>query len=82
MISKSILIISATSISVMLLISIVFAGTVYSAPISETDAIEKASSSSGESCYEKILGYARIGAYHDKEAFKAALSYCSSPSGL
>jgi hypothetical protein len=80
MISKSILIISAVSVSVMLLISVVFAVTVYSAPTSSTGAIVKASS--GESCYEKILGYARIGAYQDKETFKLALSYCSPLSGV
>jgi hypothetical protein len=82
MISKSILVISAVSVSVMLLISIVFAVTVYSAPTSGTEAIEKVSSSNGESCYEKILGYARIGAYQDKETFKLALSYCNPPSAL
>ena len=80
MISKSILIISAVSVSVMLLISIVFAVTVYSAPTSNTGSTKV--SSNGESCYEKILGYARIGAYQDKETFKAALSYCSPSSGL
>jgi hypothetical protein len=79
MISKSILIISAVSVSVMLLVSIVFAVTVYSAPF-DTGSTEV--SSNGESCYEKILGYARLGAYQDKETFKAALSYCSPPSGL
>jgi hypothetical protein len=81
MISKSILIISAVSVSVLLLISIVFAVTVYSAPTSSAGAIEKVSSS-GESCYEKMLGYARIGAYQDEETFNSALSYCNSRSGL
>jgi hypothetical protein len=81
MISKSILIISAISVSVMLLITVVFSVTVYSAPTSGTGAIEKVSSS-GESCHEKILGYARIGAYQDKETFNAALSYCSPTSEL
>jgi hypothetical protein len=80
MISKSILMISAVSVSAMLLISIVFAMTVYSALTSDTGSTEV--SSNGESCYEKILGYARIGAYQDKETFKAALSYCGPPSGL
>ena len=82
MIGMSKLIIFAVSLSVMLLITIVFSVTVYSAPTSGTETVEKVSSSSGESCYEKILGYARIGAYQDKETFKAALSYCSPPSGL
>jgi type II secretory pathway pseudopilin PulG len=82
MISKSKLIISAVSVSVMLLITIVFAVTVYSAPSSSTGAIEKASSSGGESCYQKILGYAQMGAYQDKETFNLALSYCSPPSGV
>jgi hypothetical protein len=81
-ISKSKLIISAVSVSVMLLITIVFSVTVYSAPTSSTEAVEKVSSSNGESCYEKILGYARLGAYQDKETFNLALSYCSPPSAL
>ncbi|MFZ0264215.1 MAG: hypothetical protein WBM37_03135 [Nitrososphaeraceae archaeon] len=81
MTSRSILIISATSISVLLLISIVFAVTVYSAPTSSTGSIEKVSSN-GISCHDKILGYARIGAYQDKETFNAALSSCSTPSGI
>jgi hypothetical protein len=82
MISKSILEISAVSISVMLLITIVFAVTVYSAPTAGDGVMEKVSSSDGQSCYEKILGYARIGAYQDKETFKLALSYCNPPSGI
>ena len=82
MISKSKLIISAVSVSVMLLITIVFSVTVYSAPTSSTEAVEKVSSSNAESCYEKILGYARLGAYQDKETFNLALSYCSPPSVL
>jgi hypothetical protein len=61
----------------MLLISIVFSVTVYSALSSRTEVIEKVSSSGGESCYEKILGYSRIGAYQDKETIKLALSYCN-----
>jgi hypothetical protein len=81
MIGISKLIISAVSVSVMLLITIVFSVTVYSAPASGTETVEKVSSS-GEPCYEKILGYARIGAYQDKETFKLALSYCNPPSAL
>ena len=80
MISKSILIIFAVSVSVMLLISIVFAVTVYSASTYDTGSTEV--SSNGESCYEKILGYARIGAYQDKETFNTALAYCGPPSGV
>jgi hypothetical protein len=72
---------SAISVSVMLLISIVFAVTVYSAPTSSNVPTEKVSSS-GVSCYEKILGYARIGAYQDKETFNTALAYCGPPSGV
>jgi hypothetical protein len=72
---------SAVSLSAMLLISIVFAVTVYSAPTSNTGSTEKVSSS-GISCYEKMLGYARIGAYQDEETFNSALSYCNSRSGL
>jgi hypothetical protein len=79
MISKSILIISAVSVSVLLLISVVSAVTVHSAPTSSTGAIEKASSS-GESCYEKIFGYALLGAYRDNETFNTALAYCGPPS--
>ena len=83
MISRSKLIISAVSVSVMFLITVVFSVTVYSAPASGTEAVEKVSSSNGESCYEKILGYARIGAYQDKETFQLALSYCNlAPSSL
>jgi hypothetical protein len=82
MISVSKLIISAVCVSVMLLITIVFSVTVYSAPTSSTEAVEKVSSSSGESCYEKILGYERIGAYQNIETFKLALSYCNPPSAL
>lgn len=65
----------------MLLITVVFAVTVYSAPTSGTGPIEKVSSS-GVSCHDKILGYERIGAYQDKETFNAALSYCNPPSGI
>jgi hypothetical protein len=79
MISKSKLIISAVSVSVMLLITIVFSVTVYSAPTSSTENVEKLSSVS-QSCHEKILGYERIGAYQNIETFKLALSYCNPPS--
>lgn len=81
MISKSILEISAISVSVLLLITMVFAVTVYSAPTPGTESVEKVSSS-GSSCHDRTLSYARIGAYQDKETFKAALSYCSIPSGI
>jgi hypothetical protein len=81
MISKSILIISATSVSVMLLIPIVFAVMGYSVPTSSNVPTEKVFSS-GVSCYEKILGFARLGAYQDKETFNTALAYCSPPSGV
>ena len=80
MISASKLIISAVGISVMLLITIVFSVTVYSAPTPGTEAVEKVSSN-GVSCHDKILGYERIGAYQNIETFKLALSYCNSPSG-
>jgi hypothetical protein len=80
MISKSILEISAISVSVMLLITIVFAVTVYSAPTPGTEVIKKVSSS--QSCHEKILGYERIGAYQNIETFKLGLSYCNPPSGI
>ena len=43
--SKSKLIISGVSVSVFLLITIVFSVTVYSAPTASTEAIQKASSS-------------------------------------
>ena len=81
MISKSKLIISAVSVSVMLLISIVFSVTVYSAPTSSTEGVEKVSSI-GQSCHEKILGYERMGAYQNIDTFKLALSYCNPPSGV
>jgi hypothetical protein len=72
---------SAVSLSAMLLISIVFAVAVYSAPTYDTGSTEK-DSSKGISCYEKMLGYARIGAYQDEETFNSALSYCNSRPGL
>jgi hypothetical protein len=81
MISKSKLIISAVSVSVMLLITIVFSVTVYSAPTSSTEGVEKVSSI-GQSCHEKILGYEPIGAYQNIETFKLALSYCNPPSSV
>jgi hypothetical protein len=81
MISKSILEMSGISVSVMLLITIVFAVTVYSAPTPGTESVEKVSSSSS-SCHDRILSYARLGAYQDKETFNLALSYCSTPSGI
>jgi hypothetical protein len=81
MIGKLILEISAISVSVMLLISIIFAVTVYSAPTSSNVPTEKVSST-GVSCHDRILGYARIGAYQNREIFNTALSYCSPPSGM
>ena len=77
MISKSKLIISAVSASVMLLITVVFSVTVYSAPTPGSEPVEKVSSIS---CHDKILGYERMGAYQNAEMFKLALSYCSHPS--
>lgn len=76
MISKSILEISAISVSVMLLITMVFAVTVYSAPTAGDEPVEKVS------CHDRILSYERIGAYQDKETFNLALSYCNPPSAL
>jgi hypothetical protein len=81
MISKSKLIISVISVSVMLLITIVFSVTVYSAPTPGTEAVEKVSLNS-VSCHDRILGYERIGAYQNIETFKLALSYCNPTSGL
>ena len=80
MISKSKLEISAISVSVMLLVTVVFAVTVYSAPTPGTESVEKVSS--GPSCHDRILSYARMGAYQDKETFNLALSYCNTPSGV
>ena len=77
MISKSKLIISAVSVSVMLLITIVFSVTVYSAPTSSTEGVEKVSSIG-----QSLLGYERIGAYQNIETFKLALSYCNPPSDV
>jgi hypothetical protein len=81
MISGSILIISAISVSILLLISVVFTVTVYSAFPSGSDSTPEVSLS-GVSCHDKILGYARIGAYGDAATFKAAMSFCSVPSGV
>ena len=72
---------SAVSLSAMLLILIVFAIEAYSAPTSDIESTEKVSSND-ISCYEKMLGYARIGAYQDEETFNSALFYCNSRSGL
>jgi hypothetical protein len=70
LVSDSIIIISAISISVFVLITIVFAVTVYSVPDSTT--VKEVSLS----CHDKILGYARIGFYPDVETVKAALASC------
>jgi hypothetical protein len=70
------LIISAISISVFLLITIVFAVTVYSVPDSTT--VKEVSLS----CHDKILGYARMGYYTDAATVKAAMASCSGTSGV
>jgi hypothetical protein len=56
MISGSILLIFAIGISVLLLITVVFAVTVYSAPDKLTKEVSL-------SCHDRILGYARMGAF-------------------
>jgi hypothetical protein len=80
MINKAKLEISVISVSVMLLITVVFSVTVYSAPTpgTESEPVEKVS------CHDRILSYERMGAYQDKEMFKLALSYCNptSASGI
>jgi hypothetical protein len=70
----------AVSVSVMLLITIVFSVTVYSTPTSSNETVEKVSTI-GQSCHDRILGYERIGAYQNIETFKLALSYCNPTSG-
>lgn len=71
MISSSFLVILAFSISVvMLLITIVFAVTVYSIPDKETTRISL-------SCHDRILGYAQMGFYTDSKTVQAALASCS-----
>lgn len=70
MVSDSIIIISTISISVFLLITIVFAVTVYSA--SDSTTVKEVSLS----CHDKILGYARMGFYPDVATVKAALASC------
>ena len=70
MISSSFLVILAISISVMSLITIVFAVTVYSIPDKETTRISL-------SCHDRILGYAQMGFYTDSETVQAALASCS-----
>jgi hypothetical protein len=71
MISSSFLVILAISISVvMLLITIVFAVTVYSIPDKETTRISL-------SCHDRILGYAQMGFYTDSKTVQAALASCS-----
>jgi hypothetical protein len=74
LISASILVILAVSLSIMLLITIVFAVTVYSIP----DKITKEVSSL--SCHDRILGYAQMGFYTDIKTVKAALDSCSGGS--
>lgn len=75
MISSPILLILAISLSVMLLLTIVFAVTVYSVPDKITREVSL-------SCHDKILSYARIGAYTDATTVKAALASCSGTSSL
>ena len=70
MVSNSTLIISTISISVFLLITIVFAVTIYSVPDSTT--VKEVSLS----CHDKILNFARIGFYPDVATVKAALASC------
>ena len=70
LVSDSIIIISTISISVFLLITIVFAVTVYSVPDSTT--VKEVSLS----CHDKILDYARIGFYLDVATVKVALASC------
>jgi hypothetical protein len=67
MISGSILLIFAIGISVLLLITVVFAVTVYSAPDKLTKEVSL-------SCHDRILGYARMGAYPDATTVKAAMA--------
>jgi hypothetical protein len=74
MISSSFSIILAVSISVMLLITIVFAVSVYSVPDKITKGI------SYLSCHDKILGYSQMGYYPDIKTVKAALDSCKGGS--
>jgi hypothetical protein len=69
-ISSSFLVILAISISVIVLITIVFAVTVYSIPDKETTRISL-------SCHDRILGYAQMGFYIDSKTVQAALASCS-----
>jgi hypothetical protein len=76
MVNASILVTLAIGISVMLLITVVFAVTVYSIPDKETTRISL-------SCYDRILGYAQMGYYTDSKTVQAALASCSSsPSAM
>ncbi|HKI08873.1 MAG TPA: hypothetical protein VKA09_10790 [Nitrososphaeraceae archaeon] len=75
MISGSILLIFAIGISVLLLITVVFAVTVYSTPDKLTKEVSL-------SCHDRILGYARMGAYPDATTVKAAMASCSGTSGI
>ncbi|MDQ3840537.1 MAG: hypothetical protein M3297_14865 [Thermoproteota archaeon] len=77
MTSATILTIFAISISVMLLITIIFAVTVYSVPDKITKGV------SYLSCHDRILGYAQMGYYTDTKTVQAALASCSgSPSEM
>jgi hypothetical protein len=74
MISSSFSIIFAVGISVMLLIMIVFAVTVYSVPDKITKEV------SYLSCHDRILSYSQMGYYHDVKTVKAALDSCKGGS--
>jgi hypothetical protein len=71
MTSASMLVILAISVSVMLLITIVFAVAVYSVPDKITKGV------SYLSCHDRILGYAQMGFYTDSKTVQAALASCS-----
>jgi len=69
MISSSLLLLLATSVSVLLLITITFAVTAYSVP---DNTVVKVSAS----CHDKILEYARMEFYTDAVTVKAATASC------
>ena len=55
----------------MLLITIVFAVTVYSVPDKMTKEVPQLS------CHDRILGYSQMGYYADAKTVKAALDSCN-----
>jgi hypothetical protein len=70
-VSRSVLLFLSIGISVMLLTTIVFAVTVYSTP--DSPKVKEVSLL----CHDKILEYARFGAYTNAVTFNATIDSCN-----